>query len=346
MSEPGKKTAVVLAGAVANGAFEAGALEVVARQRFRITRVLGASAGALNAALFARWVMAGDQGAGAARLVTLWTEEASWWRVLRPSVRGILTLTGLSGQDALLALLRRHVAPLAKAERDAELRLVVTALKGQPGAIGGAPATTHEGVLSYGPADFAAADRLEDVFRSAVASSAFPGAFVPASAPRFGKCSDGGLVNNTPLKNVLAEGVERVVVIVPSPRVSHEHAPADIGALAGRIADVIVQERLYRDLREAYQVNERLAALEKLRGRLDDRLLDEVKEATGLAGARHLELVEIRPRKVFPNPFAGFFSRALREELIQAGRAAAQEAFGRVRSPAGLDPAAPSRVAR
>lgn len=345
MSPSTRKTAVVLAGAVANGAFEAGALEVVAQRRLSIRSVLGTSAGALNAALFARYVIAGDQEAGAAALVRLWTEEASWWRVLRPSVRGILTLTGLSGQDGVLDLLRRNVRPVASPGCEAELRLVVTALKGQTGAIGGAPATTHEGVLAYGPRDFATPDRLEDILRAAVASSAFPGAFVPASVPRFGQCSDGGIVNNTPVKNVLAEEIERVVVIVPSPRMSHEHAPADIGALVGRIADVIVQERLYRDLREAYQVNERLAALEKLGPRLGRELLDEVKAATGLAGARRLDIVEIRPRKVPPNPFAGFFSRRLREELIELGRDAAREALRDVPRPSAAS-SPPLAVAR
>ena len=346
MSEPRKKTAIVLAGAVANGAFEAGALDVVAARGFSITRVLGTSAGALSATLFARFVVAGEQAAGAARLVKLWTEDASWWRVLRPSLRGIVTLTGLSSQDGLLALLRRYVEPVRDPESDAELRLVVTALKGEASAIDGAPATTHEGVLSYGPDDFADRRRLEEVFRAAVASAAFPGAFVPAVAPRYGRCSDGGLVNNTPLKHVLADGVERVIVIVPAPRLSHEEAPADIGALVGRVADIIVQERLYRDLREAHQVNERLAALERLRGRLDPALMDEVKAATGLAGARPLELIEIRPRKVAPNPFAGFVLRSIREALIAEGREAARAALDALSSPAGPDRAAPWRVAR
>src|SRR4051812_44751881 len=49
------ETAVILAGAVAKGAFEAGALEVLAphAEALRITRLVGASAGSLNASVFA-----------------------------------------------------------------------------------------------------------------------------------------------------------------------------------------------------------------------------------------------------------------------------------------------------
>jgi NTE family protein len=331
-------TAVVLAGAVANGAFEAGALEVLASRGCRITRVLGTSAGALNAALFTRYVIAGDQEAGAAALVKLWTEDGTWWRVFRPSLRGILTLTGFSSQDGLLAMLRKHLLPVTSPVVDAGLRIVVTNLLGTAGSIGAEPATTHESVLAFGPEDYASPERLEPLFRAAAASSSFPGAFVPCAVGALGACCDGGVVNNTPVKHVLEDDVERVIVIVPAPRLSHEGAPSDLGVLVGRVADIIVQERLYRDLREALQVNDRLAALEALRAQLGDPLLAQVKAAAGLGSARPLEIVEVRLDETPPNPFAGFFSRNLRERLIQQGRVAATAAL------AVLD-AAPRRVA-
>jgi len=328
---------VVLAGAVANGAFEAGALEVLAGRAAPVARVLGTSSGALNAAFFARSLLAGDPRAGAAALVHLWSTQATWWRVLRPSARGLLGLSGLSGQGGVLALLRRHVEPVPEPRGDVELRIVVTALRGRPGDIGGAPATTHEGVCRFGAEDFRTRERLEGVFRAAVASAAFPGAFVPALVPGLGPCSDGGLVNNTPLKHVLGEDVGRVVVVVPSPRVSHDLAPGSVGALLGRIADIVVQERLYRDLREAAQVDARLAAIEALGPRLGDPgLLEQVKAAAGLAGARRLQVIEIRPDRPPPNSFAGFFSRALRDDLVEQGRAAARRAL----PPAGVASAA------
>lgn len=321
-------TAVVLAGAVANGAFEAGALEVLAGHGFRITRVLGASSGALNATLFARHLAAGEPRAGAARLVRLWTTQATWWRVFRPSLRGIATLSGISGQEGVLRLLRANVDPVAAPAADVELRVVVTALRGQPGDIGGTRATTHEAVCRFGAEDFATRQRLDRVFRAAAASAAFPGAFVPPDVPDLGPCSDGGLVNNTPLKHVLGEDVVRVVVVVPEPRVADPGVPAGAGALLGRVAGALVQERLYRDLREAAQVNDRLEALEALAPQFrEPGLLERVKVAVGLAGARRLRIIEIRPQRAPPNAFLGFFSRAVRDDLVEQGRAAARRAL-------------------
>lgn len=324
MAGSSTNTAVVLAGAVANGAFEAGALEVVARRGYAITRVLGTSAGALNATLLTRWLLADDAVAGTAAMVKLWLEAATFWRVFRPSLRGILTLSGLSSQDGLRDLLRRHVEPVPAPARDVEMRVVVTSLKGQAGDIGGRPATTHEAVCRFGPADFVSRERLDAVFRAAVASAAFPGAFLPADVPGLGPCSDGGIVNNTPLKHVLADDVERIIVIVPAPLVSTGGAPTTLEALVGRVADIIVQERLYRDLREAEQVNARLAAIDDLaRRRNDPALADELKAAAGLGGARRLDIVQIRPDRELPNPFVGFFERRVRERLVELGRAAA-----------------------
>ena len=325
----GSSTAVVLAGAVANGAFEAGALEVVAARGFSITRVLGTSAGALNAAFFTRYLLAGESTEGAAAMVKLWREDATFWHVFSPSLKGIFTLEGLSTESALLALLRRHIPPVPAPAREVQLRIVVTSLRGEVGDIGGEPATTHEAVCRFGGADFIAAAPLERVLRAAVASSAFPGGFLPAEVPGLGPCSDGGIVNNTPIKHALADDVRRVVVIVPAPLLSAGDVPATAQALVGRIADVIVQERLFRDLREAELCNRRLAAIDELaRRRGDPALADEVKSAVGLGNARRLEIVQIRPREVLPNPFAGFFDRGVRERLVDLGRAAAEAALG------------------
>ena len=340
MSSEPSNVAITFSGAVANGAFEAGALAVLSEEDLPITRVLGTSSGALNATLFARYLLAGDPRAGAKELVALWRTEASIWHVIRPSWRGIRTFTGLSGQSGIVEILRRHVAPVPEARADVDLFLVVTALDGRLGDIGGSAATTHEGVCHFRGDDFATPERLERVFQAAAASAAFPGVFAPANVPGLGPCSDGGIVNNTPLAHVLDADVGRVVVLVPSPRVSHDQPPRNPGALLGRIADVIVQERLYRDLRAAEKVNARIAALDDLAVKGNDRsLLYDARIAAGLGGKRRVRILEVRPDRALPNPFSGFFSRKSREDLLERGREAAQRAL---RLDGWLDPAATS----
>ena len=52
-------SALILAGAVAKAAFQAGALEIIAAAALPIARVCGTSAGALNAAVYAAGIHAG-----------------------------------------------------------------------------------------------------------------------------------------------------------------------------------------------------------------------------------------------------------------------------------------------
>ena len=61
-----RKTAVILSGGVAKGAFEAGALTVLANKGFDVTQVVGASSGSLNATMYAASVRAGRERDAAA----------------------------------------------------------------------------------------------------------------------------------------------------------------------------------------------------------------------------------------------------------------------------------------
>jgi hypothetical protein len=94
--------------------------------------------------------------------------------------------------------------------------------------------------------------------------------------------------------------------------------------------EILVTERLYRDLREASRVNHRLAALDEL---VDDGILSNasasaVRRALGFHGKRPIELIEIRPTAPLRGgAFPGLSSRAIRDEYIDAGRAAALAAL-------------------
>jgi len=170
------------------------------------------------------------------------------------------------------------------------------------------------------------------VFRAAEASAAFPGVFVPVDLPGSNACVDGGTVNNTPIKEAIAGGkINRVLVVTPYPLISAMPRARFNGlALMGRLADILINERLYRDLREAESVNETLRSLEALyrRRTLTQAQLKKVKRAIGREAARRIEIVQVRPRKELPgNPFSGFFSRKLRDEYVEAGRTAAERAL-------------------
>jgi NTE family protein len=329
--------AVVLAGAVAKGAFEAGVIQALARTDVKIARIVGASSGALNGTVLASAVRARNLVAGAEVLAGLWRDRAEWHEVFHASLRDIVKLDGLSDQQRLLGLLRDHVPPSQPAEPDpVNLRLIVAALHGYPGEIGERPATTFEAICDFHGDDFGSRAGLDRVFSAAVASAAFPVMFAPVEVPGVGPCVDGGLVNNTPMKWALDGkiGTEIDAIVVISTSVEHRTVPpGELKALSlvGHLADMLIEERLYRDLREAEQTNASLGRLDQLvrQGALGAAQLDAVKDAIGWSKRRVVDIIPIRPTRELPgNAFAGFLNDEYRREYLDAGYLRALEVLG------------------
>jgi predicted acylesterase/phospholipase RssA len=329
--------ALVLAGAVAQGAFEVGAIRALARSDARIARIVATSSGALNGTVLAAALRRRDPIGGGEALAGLWRDHASWNDVFHTSFRDLLRGEGLSDQKRLLELLRDHIAPSPLVEpAPINLRLIVAALRGCQGAIGARPATTFESVRDFHTEDFATAAGLERVFTAAVASAAFPLVFAPVEIEGLGPCVDGGAVNNTPMKWALDGplGAEIDAVVVVSTSVERRTETPDVSgvaALAGHLAGMLVEERLYRDLREYAETNTGLAALDQMvvDGKLSPVLLGEIKQALGLADRRAVDIICIRPATELPgNAFAGFFDQSLRRDYLDIGFDRALEVLG------------------
>src|SRR4051812_31969664 len=111
MGNQTRTIAVVLAGAVAKGAFEAGVIRALVRADVKIVRIVAASSGALNGTVLASSVRNRDLVRGAEALVALWRDHAEWSEVFHASIRDVLKRDGVSDQKRLLALLRDHIRP-------------------------------------------------------------------------------------------------------------------------------------------------------------------------------------------------------------------------------------------
>jgi Patatin-like phospholipase len=130
-----KTIALVLAGAVAQGAFEVGVIRALARADVDIVRIVASSSGALNGTVFAAGLRARDPIDGAETLARLWRDHADWNEVFHLSVRDLLRRDGLSDQTRLLELLREHVPPSDPDDpAPINLRLIVAALAGPAAA--------------------------------------------------------------------------------------------------------------------------------------------------------------------------------------------------------------------
>jgi len=329
--------AVVLAGAVAQGAFEAGALKVLAGAGMRVARIVAASSGALNGTCFASAVRGRAERDGADRLIDLWKDQGGWSDVFHVSLADLLRGEGLSDQRQLLGILRENIRPTAVADRaPIDLQIVVAPLGGAPGNIGATAATTYERVLQFDGPAFDDATTLEAVFTAAVASASFPLLFAPTVVPGVGPCVDGGAVNNTPIKYALGgdvgREVEAIVLISPTAALAAQR-PAEEPhglALVGQLAEMLINERLYRDLREHEARNAALARLADLHPDvLDPARRDAVLAALGWDDARVVEVVSIRPLEPLPGTaFSGFYEADLRAEYIRIGMERARTVLG------------------
>lgn len=331
--------ALVLAGAVAKGAFTAGALAVLSepatkdRLGLDFTRIVGASSGALNGVYYAAAIRSGNETSAGERLADLWIDDASIGGAFDFSLRDIASGLGLSTQEKLVTLLRREIAP-STGRAPIELQLIVTNASGETVTIGGEPATTFEYVVDLAATDFDSPDGLERAFTAAVASAALPGVFAPVAMSVEGRtiqAMDGGVVDDTPLSRALdgAPDIGRVFVCAPFPRVRAEPQPLHGLELAGHVFDLLVQQRLVRDLQRVERTNRLLGSLPTLVP--DDLRREELLEQLGLAGRRPVQVVEIRPDAELPgNAFSGFTSAALRRQYVSAGLDAARRAVSNV----------------
>ncbi len=320
-----RAVAIVLAGAVTKGAFEAGALQVVAERGIAVRRIVAASSGALNGTAYAAGVRARRERAAARELREVWENQAGLCDVLHFSLGDVLHGRGLSDQEKLYGLLRDHVPPSTVGDpAPIDLQLITAPLNGCDGSASREPATTYTRVLRFGGESFDRPERLAEVFTAAAASAALPLLFAPVELPGLGPCVDGGLVANTPIRYAFGDdagaSIDAIFVVAGTPAfLGKERRAYTGGALLAHVIDMLFSEWLFQDLRRAHAVNERLAALDVLQAR-EGRPMEEVRAALGWARRRSMPIVSIRPLLPLPGTLlSGFFHAGVRRAYVAAG---------------------------
>ncbi len=217
------RTAFVLAGGGSLGAVEVGMLQALLECGEQPDFVVGASAGAINAA----YVAADPSAAGARELERIWC--ALKRRELFPfnlgSVVGVLRHRDhLVKADGLRRLLERYL-PYRQLE-DAPLPVHIVAAD---------MLTGQEVLLSSGSA-----------IDAVLASAAVPGVYPPV---RIGGrwLIDGGVANNTPISVAVGLSATRVIVLPTGFACALERAPTGIIAGAVHALSLLVARQLVRD---------------------------------------------------------------------------------------------------
>jgi len=327
MTTPAKKlgTALILPGAVAKGAYEAGVISILTERNVKIHRIVATSSGALNAVAYAAAIRAGTEKDLGKRLRNAWLKYGSWNKSFSFNPFLWLSGRGLSDPDGLMTMLKELVVPSpAGAKGKIELRIIVASMEGIRGLIGKNPATTYEKVLSFCGKDFDTQEGLDRIFKATVAACAFPGLFAPVRLPGIGYCVDGGAVNNAPVEYALDDGdIGQIIVAVPFPRLLPKPKPLHGLGLINHMAEILINERLYRDLKNAHNLNLHLADLDELvkKKKLHPQHLEAVKSVLPF---RKVQIIEVRPpRALGGTVFTGFTQPDLRKKFIAEGRKAA-----------------------
>jgi NTE family protein len=222
-------TALVLSGGGGRGAFQLGALEVLAEAGFTYDCVAGVSVGALNGTMVASGQLD--------RLGTLWRTierndvyRGKWPWVLFNVLQG---RKGLYDNTPLLELIRREVNPDA-----IDIPLEIGIVKLESGAY-----------LRIRPSS----SRFEELL---FASTSIPIVWPPREIDDQ-SFVDGGLRNITPLADVIDHDPERIVIITTEPR-DKPFAPLDMDTItdvARRSLDIILDETFLNDIRAFLRIN-------------------------------------------------------------------------------------------
>ncbi len=226
-------------------------------------------------------------------------------------------------------------SPLPAPVADIALQLVVAPLLGTSSARGSRAAiegdTTFEYVTEFGGASFDSAEGRRRLVTAVTASAAFPLLFSPVEVEGVGLCVDGGAVNNAPVSYGLdSPEVTRVIVVTDSPRRLHDDEPPRGLDIIGRLAEMLVNERLFRDLAQSQKANEKLARIQALADQWG-LSLEQRAELERAIGWRAVDLVQIRPdRPLEGTSFSGLHDRDLRARYIEQGRIAAARVLERL----------------
>jgi NTE family protein len=217
------RTAFVLAGGGSLGAVEVGMLQALLEWGETPAFMVGASAGAINAAYFA----ADPTVAGAHALERIWCllKRQEVFPFNLSSVFGLLRHRDhLVDSNGLRRLLERHLPYRQLEDAALPIHLVASDML-----------TGQEVLLSTGP-----------VIDAVLASAAIPGVYPPMQiGGRW--LIDGGVANNTPISVAIGLGATRVIVLPTGFACALERAPSGAIARAMHALSLLVARQLVND---------------------------------------------------------------------------------------------------
>jgi NTE family protein len=329
----GDVVALVLAGAVAKGAFAVGAATQVARERVAIRRIAATSSGALTAAVLGAGMATGRLTEAAEVATDLWLNHGTWSEIAHVTLGDWFHASGLLDTSNIINLVKDGIRqvmgkpPYPHVATPSKVTLITTRLVPKVGPTTSLPVYEH--AMHFEADDYFDESRWDLIARAAAASATFPAVFAPTVID--GEAFvDGGAVNNAPISHVLdTPGIRTVVVITSEGLVPDPGVPTGGADLIGKLADILINERVTVDIASAYKTN---ATLRRVKDALKatGASSDTSRRVLAALGWRELEVVLVYPDPILPGTaFSAFFDRDMRRSYIEEGVRAAQAALER-----------------
>ena len=298
-----ERTALVLPGGGAKGAFQAGVLQVLREQGFTYDVISGISVGSLNGAMLAT-----DQ----------FDTMIKVWKNLTPKqVYRKKTLAGLA-RRYLQYKIGLGKPPVSKFDNGPLHTLLRDHLKDRPTTVpftfGYVKLETGRYIRASIPHQEPHTISEEDI-RRILASTAIPAVFNPVSVNGY-QCVDGGLRDISPIREVLPYNPHRAIIIPTKPTdgLPRPVKSRDIIDIAFRSIDIMMDEIFYEDIARFLTINQLVRQAE------DEGV--ELRHRTGRI-YRHVHPLIIAPKE--PLGDAMDFSNDNVRRLMQVGRDRARE---------------------
>lgn len=327
MSHHKRKVAVVLSGGGAKGAYEAGALHVIAQKTKQIDVMTGASIGAINAAVFAwEYEKSGDMLRAAKAVKSVWLEledlfRISFFRILREMAKSFIRTASPVRFASIVdnTQIRTTIARLIPRDvRISDIGRIELAIN--------ATSLTEGKTVSF------TRDNDATLYEAVLASSCIPLLF-PTRIINDQYFVDGGLFNNTPLRDAIAANATDIFVVELKPLEKDVYMQAikdkgsfrDVYAVGTRLIEMVTDKIMYEDLKNAKRINQVIDvinALEAADG--NSKIVENLKESVGYRKGdhvkRHINFYEIAPsRRLEPPGTLGFDNKDAVRQIMALG---------------------------
>lgn len=330
-----KKLAVVLSGGGAKGAYEAGALVAIAKAQKRIDVITGASIGAINAALLAwEYEKSGDLLAATEKVRETWLSfdslfKLSGWHLFKEMLVSLLKTGSPLNFDSFVdnKIIRAKLAELIPP------KLKISDLKAMEVYINTTSLTSGKTV------SFSASNDAY-LYDAVLASSAIPLLFAAQNIAK-SFYVDGGIFNNTPLRDAIMAQATDIYVVELKPLKTEDYFETIYDAreyqavprVGTRLLELILDKIMYDDLKNAKKINniiDVIIALEETGGNAP--LLAKLKESIGYEKNGHIKhrvnFCEIAPsERLDPPGTLGFDNKEALQKIMAMGEEDAKAAL-------------------